>query len=496
MTHWIDSQLLDPAGQKTVSRLHDRAIGAANLAQPIDPVSTKIGIVGGGLSGVMVAVHLLQKATAPLEIYLIDRNPSGEGIAYGTKQDCHLLNVPASKMSLFADQPDHFLQWLQHCYPDCYPIDANAANFVSRRIYGEYIQSVLQSAIKHSSIAHLRCYRDIVTAIHPQPSQLKLVLQTGISLVADRVILAFGNPPPRNPEILDSSFYESDRYVRSVWNENWFSRISGLDSVLLIGSGLTAVDQVMTLKQRGHRGSVHLVSRRGLLPQPHQAVPNRCFPLTKGETVRSLLRLVRQEINQAMAEGQDWRSVIDALRSQTDSLWQSLPLEEQRRFLRHLRPYWEVHRHRIPPTIAQELHQLMRTGQLQIHTGRIQDFQETRSGVKAIIRKRNSQDLIEVRSHLVLNCTGPECDFRKLDNPLIQQLLSTGLVCPDPLRLGLAVAENGALVDRQGKASEQLFAIGSPRKGRFWETTAVPEIRVQAQQTAQNLLLTINLHRG
>ncbi|MBD1853724.1 FAD/NAD(P)-binding protein [Leptolyngbya sp. FACHB-711] len=485
MTHLIDPQLLDYTERETASQwLSDRTMRTTIPAKSFASASMRIGIVGGGLSGVMVAVHLLKQATNPLEIFLIDQNSIGEGVAYGTRQDCHLLNVPAGKMSFFADQPNHFLHWLQHNFSS----DADIAAFVPRRIYGEYIQSVLQDAVRYSSIAHLRCHRDIVTAIHPQQSQLELVLQTGISLVVDRVVLAFGNPPPRNPAISDSRFYESDRYVRSAWNEDWLSRLSSSASVLLIGSGLTAIDQVMTLKQRGHCGAIHLVSRRGLIPQSHQLVPAYNVSLPEGRTVRSLWRWVRQEVDRARLQGYDWRSVMDALRPQTESLWQRLSLEEQRRFLRHLRPYWEVHRHRVAPTIAQELNQLLHTRQLQIHAGRIQAFHETRSEVTTVIRKRGSQDLIEVRSHLVLNCTGSECDYRQVNSPLIEQLLATGLVCSDPLHLGLAVAENGALIDDEGRISQQIFTIGSPRKGNFWETTAVPEIRIQGQRVAQTLL--------
>jgi uncharacterized NAD(P)/FAD-binding protein YdhS len=204
-----------------------------------------------------------------------------------------------------------------------------------------------------------------------------------------------------------------------------------------------------------------------------------------------LLKSIRQEVDQAVAQGEDWRSVIDALRPQTQTLWQSLPLSEQRRFLRHVRPYWEVHRHRIAPSIAQTLTELRHTGQLQIHAGQIQSFREDADGVTVVIRKRGTMDLMQVRSSLVANCTGSECDYRQLRNPLIQQLLAAGMIHPDPLFLGLTVAENGALIDRSGKPSQQLFTLGTPRKGKLWETTAVPEIRLQAAEMAKMLLAVV-----
>ncbi len=451
----------------------------------------KIGIIGGGLSGALVAVHLLQQATTPLDIYLIDRHPCfGRGIAYRTKQDCHLLNVAVGKMSLFADQPDHFLHWLeQHS-----PIHADRHAFVSRNVYGEYINSVLVNAANCSTVVQLHCCMDTVTAIKPYQTQLDILLQSGEVLTVDRAVLAVGNFPARHPHLQDSSFYQSDRYVGSVWTDDRLIHLPATDSVLLIGSGLTAIDQIMLLHQQGHQGQIHVVSRRGLLPQAHSVVPAASYrlPELRSHRVRSLMRLIRQEVDRAVAQGEDWRSVLDALRPQAQSLWQALPLTEQRRFLRHVRPYWEVHRHRIAPAIAQRLTKLLQTGQLQIHAGRIQAFDQDARSVTVTIRQRRTQDFIQVRSSVVVNCTGAECDYRQLENPLIQQLLATGIVCPDPLSLGLAVTEDGAVIDDCGKASQQLYTLGSPRKGKLWETTAVPEIRVQAAQMAKTLMSGLN----
>ncbi|HEY9698363.1 MAG TPA: FAD/NAD(P)-binding protein [Trichocoleus sp.] len=470
-----------------INSLSQRPIRVAKFPKPTAQPPAKIGIVGGGLSGVLVAVHLLQEATTPLDIYLIDRQPKlGQGIAYRTERGCHLLNVPVGKMSLFPHQPDHFLKWLQQHSPR----DADHVAFVSRHQYGKYVQSVLQDAIACSSIARLYCCTDNVVAIQPEQPQLVIKLESGKALPVDRVVLAIGNFPPRHLAIEDSHFYQSDRYVHSVWADERLSHLPSADPVLLIGSGLTAIDQVMTLQQQGHQGQIHLVSRRGLLPQAHRAVPAHsfCLPELRSRTVRSLLKSIRQEVDQAVAQGEDWRSVIDALRPQTQTLWQSLPLSEQRRFLRHVRPYWEVHRHRIAPSIAQTLAELRHTGQLQIHAGRIQSFWEDAGSVTVVIRKRGTMDLMQVRSSLVANCTGSECDYRQLRNPLIQQLLAAGMIHPDPLFLGLAVAGNGALIDRSGKPSQQFFTLGTPRKGKLWETTAVPEIRLQAAEMAKMLL--------
>ncbi|HWY24061.1 MAG TPA: hypothetical protein VNX47_04035, partial [Nevskia sp.] len=58
----------------------------------------------------------------------------------------------------------------------------------------------------------------------------------------------------------------------------------------------------------------------------------------------------------------------------------------------------------------------------------------------------------------------------------------------DALGLGLLTDAQGALLDRDGQASTWLYTLGPARKGQLWETTAVPEIRVQAQALARRLL--------
>lgn len=236
-----------------------------------------------------------------------------------------------------------------------------------------------------------------------------------------------------------------------------------------------------------------MVSRRGLLPQAHQAATDikpyaadwsNCLVQPK---LSKLVRRVRQEIEQATAQGYDWRVVIDSLRSITPSLWQALSIADQRRFLRHVRPYWDVHRHRVAPEIARLMNQLRQSGQLQICAGRIQAYDEDAQGVDVTIRQRNG-DKITVRSRWVMNCTGSEDNYNRLQHPLIQQLLAAGFIQPDPLNLGLAVDAQGNLLQSNGRFSPCFYTLGSPCKGQRWETTAVPEIRVQAQQLAEHLL--------
>lgn len=451
------------------------------------PTPMRIAIIGGGFSGAMVATHLLRLATAPLSIDLIEPRPSlGAGLAYGTANPRHLLNVPAKRMSAFSDDPEHFLRWLiRHG-------DYHADSFAPRELYGAYVRAVLETAIADApSSARLKWIRSEASAVLPAGSSAVIELKNGESLRADRIVLALGNFPPSDPPVADRTFYRGKSYIRHAWRPEALEALEPTVPVLLIGSGLTMLDVVLALQDREHRGVIHVISRHGLLAQGYQSHPPypSFLPMAvTSTTLHALLGRVRREVARAAAAGHDWRAVIDALRPQTPALWQALPPAEQRRFLRHLRPYWDAHRHRVAPEAIAVLDRLRRSQQLQIHAGRIRAYQEHREGVRVAYRPRRSDAPVHLQVDRVINCTGLECDYRRLRRPLITHLLESGLSRPDPLCLGLDTDADGRLLDAEGRASSLLYTLGPPCKGRLWETTAVPEIRGQAQALAQRLL--------
>jgi uncharacterized NAD(P)/FAD-binding protein YdhS len=243
---------------------------------------------------------------------------------------------------------------------------------------------------------------------------------------------------------------------------------------------------VISLLSRGFRGTIHMLSRHGLLPQQHTK-NTRCRPFQSPKfpkTARGLLRLVRKSILAAEGQGDDWRSVIDSLRSLTPTIWQSLSRKEQSRFLRHLRPYWDTHRHRIAPEIGEILQYQLGNGRVQMHAGRITGFEEASTGVQITYGDHKTQKTQRLQVDHVINCTGPQTDCRKIDSPLLSNLLRQGLVRPDPLLLGLDCSHEGALIDTEGVPSGSLFAVGPSPKGSLWESVAVPELRAQANDLA------------
>jgi hydroxyacylglutathione hydrolase len=451
-----------------------------------------VAIIGGGFTGATLAAQLLRISGVSVSVFLIERGARlGRGVAYSTEWEEHLLNVRARNMSAYPDDPEHFLEWarLNHA-PGASPDD-----YLPRPLYGRYVASVLQQELERhpGQIEHVQ---DEAVSIARIGETAEIRLRSGRRLFADKVVIALGNFPPGDPR-LPGRTPHSLRYVSNPWKSNlWISStpgdVSHDKSVLLVGSGLTSVDVAITLRGRGFRGTIHILSRHGLLPQAHKATaPWPPFWTEQSpRTVRGLLRLIRTQVKAAEKAGSGWRAVIDSLRPFAREIWRSLSFCERRRFLRHVRPYWDVHRHRVAPAIGTTLASQIQDGQIEIHAGRIKTYAEDTDGVEVTYCARESGQLQRLRVDRVINCTGPESDCRKADDPLLTNLMRRKLARPDPLFLGLDVSPDGALIDGYGDVSDLLYAIGPVRKGSLWETIAVPELRVQVSELSR-LLVTV-----
>jgi uncharacterized NAD(P)/FAD-binding protein YdhS len=328
-----------------------------------------------------------------------------------------------------------------------------------------------------------------VSSITQRQSHIEVQLTNGGTLDSQFVVLAAGNFPPANLKIPGLSA-DSQRYVRSPWSEAALREIPSTGSVLLIGSGLTSVDLAVSLKSENFAGHIHILSRRGLMPQTHREAVQwpQFWDEQSPRNIRGLVGLVREQIRTSQLSGGDWREVIDSLRPVTQNIWQCLSLTERRRFLRHARAYWEVHRHRVAPEIGDTIAKLVQDGQATIHAGRVTNYREFPDHAEVDLRDRKTRAQRTLQIDRVINCTGPETDCRRIDDPLIKNLLANGLARPDPLFLGLDVDANGALIDSEGAPSAALFVVGPARKGFLWETIAVPELRMQASELAEHLV--------
>jgi uncharacterized NAD(P)/FAD-binding protein YdhS len=439
-------------------------------------------IVGGGASGTLLGTALVQ-ASDDVDVTIIEpRERLGAGMAYSTTCPLHLLNVPAAKMSALSDEPSHFVEWLAaHGYEK---YDGRA--FVPRSIFGEYLADRSAHAQRQNP-QRFHHTRDTAVTASTERFGVCVACASGEHLRGDYLVLAFGNAAPAAWANVSDEARDSGRFFSSAWHPSALSPSDRDEVVLLLGTGLTAVDAVLGLRHNGHRGTIYMVSRRGLLPHEHRLFDTPPAACPDAKTVSEFLSKVRGSAREADDAFSNWRIAIDGVRPKTNELWQAFTLADQRRFTRHVMPYWNVHRHRMAPEAARALAEFMAAGSLRMLAGRTENVTAAAGTVTVAIRRRGSDERILIEAGRVINCSGPEHDFEKLPNPLVHSLLANGSITAHPLGIGLRVSEHGALIATDGTASAHVFAIGPVRYGTLIETTAIPEIRIQAQELTELL---------
>lgn len=460
-----------------------------------------IAIIGAGFSGTIVAAHLLQEHTDPaLNIVMLDRaSPSAAGVAFGLARPGHVLNVPAGRMSAFANDEDHFLRFAKER-----DVGVTGGSFVPRRLYGEYLAAILHTAEAEGARRGHKLERSRGEAVAVQPAAKGMCVQLadGRELTVDRVVLAAGNFAPANPPVPAGSaaFYESARYVRDPWTPHALDAVRPDEPVLLVGTGLTMLDVAVELCARGRGAPLYAISRRGLAPLPHR--PHGSPPsyghlppelISCAPTAVDYLRAIRRHVRTVAHDGVDWREVVASLRPITPRLWHTLSIAERRRFLRHARPYWDAHRHRIAPELHHVVESLRSAGALQLTAARVLGYEGRTAGVDVVLRARGASAPRTIAVGHVINCTGPESDVRAIDEPLLRQLQHDALACADPLGLGFLVTNDLRLADDRGTATAAIWLVGPLLKGAHWEATAVPELRLHAARVARAVRASLAL---
>ncbi len=339
-----------------------------------------VAIIGGGASGLLTAIQILsQSRRLGPRVYLIERQDTfGFGAAYSTTDPSHLLNTRAGNMSGFPDRPDHFIDWLRANSEDG-AASVSTTSFVSRQTYGRYLRSLLHDAVTGAAAAgRFYIVPDEAVSIRAIPGgRFCIRLALGKDLEADCAVLAIGNPAPDPPDVGDNGVLASPPYIADPWSCGISSIASNEGRILVLGTGLTMVDAVLSLAREGHRGPMIAMSRRGLIPRRHALTappdPPPAPPVLMSNIVADL-RSVRRTVRRQALSGRDWREIIDTLRPVTAAYWRSLPRPEQQRFLRHLRAWWEVYRHRLAPEVADKLDALVNGGKLEIVRGRLKSL--------------------------------------------------------------------------------------------------------------------------
>lgn len=435
-----------------------------------------VAIVGGGFSGTLLAINLLRH-DGPRVTLIERREAFARGVAYSTPSAEHLLNVRAGNMSALPDEPDHFERWLARQGRGV------GSSFASRRDYGRYLAGLLEEAVARAQ-GRLHLRQDNVVDLRWQSRGADLMLGSGAVLPVDAVALALGNLPPHDPPPLAQAGLPRDLYWSDPWDGDLTAGLEGDDTVLILGTGLTMIDVVLTLDEAGFQGRIVALSRRGLSPRPHVplAVPPPPLAEKPSETGAALLRRIRGD---AAALG--WREAIDRLRPHTQSMWRGASDAERGAFLRHARAWWDVHRHRLAPAVAARIAALQNEGRLTIAAGKIVDAQAAGSDVALRYRPRGKDETTPLSVRRIVNCTGPQGDLLRSEEPLLRRLLAAGDLRPDRQRLGIDVNPQGEVLNAEGRANPRLLALGPLTRGAFWEIAAVPDIRLQVWSVARRL---------
>ena len=449
-----------------------------------------VAVVGLGAAGTLVAIQLCETAVRrriPLEVLLIDPAPeAGRGRAYASRDPRHLLNVRAGDMSCYPDDPGHFVRWLcRHGEPT-----VTAADFVSRYRYGAYLADTLgQSIIAAHGTVKVRRLRTRVTGCRfggGTGAAARLEMADGTAVDADGVVLANGPTSPSSAR-LPTALRKSDRFIADPWAPGALDALAApgcTDDVLLVGTGLTAVDVALRLERPGR--TVHAVSRNGLLPRAHMVThlpPEACGDLRPGQPLPVVRAVVRRHLSRVLRAQGDWRPAMDGLRRHTAELWASLSLDERVEFLEQDAALWNVHRHRMPPVTAEAVARMRRTRRLRTRRGEV-------VGARALTPDRWAVvlgDGHELGAGWVVDCTGPGLLLTDSPDPLWRNLQGHGVAVPGPLGMGVSTVD-GRLRDRSGSTRHPVWTLGAPRRGELWETTAIPEIRVQAAAVAEGVL--------
>ena len=482
---WAPGDVVEEVGNELVHQVGNG--GADTLLSlhlyspplPVDAPSPRQGrnvvIVGSGLAGVAVATHLLRRGDADLRISLVERGPwLGRGVAYGVDSEVFRLNVPASRMSLDPGAPDDFVEWAR--------AEDSPHEFLPRARYGQYVVDRFRAALRGSR-AKLRVSRAEAVRVERDA----VVLASGVRLPAEVIVLATGLDTRSAPSSLPS-----DPRVVDAWDECALAALPRSGRILLLGAGLSALDVVAFLHAHSFSGHATILSRRGLLPRPHLARHSAAPPLsadlsaTLPSDLRALVAWGREVVRDVERRGEPWQHAVDAIRRHIPAIWGGLSPEDRARFVRSVRPYWEVLRHRAPIDALALVDTLRARNRLETEAGSVTGCAAADDGLIVEIRRSGGRTRCE-RYDAIVRCTGPAIGRSEVETPLIRDLIESGRAAPDPAGLGIRTDSAGRVVGPSGEPDASLFAIGALRRASSWETTSVPDIVVHALDIAKQI---------
>lgn len=459
-------------------------------------MSCRIVIIGGGFSGAVVALNLLKMLPpAAAAITIVEPRPTlGAGLAYSTPDRAHRVNVPASRLLVLEEDPKAFETWLKTS--DALADDNQAwlpdgRIFPRREILGGYVARLLTTAVgDRPDIAFEHC-RTIAASVEKTAQGYVVALADGGAVQADVVVLAVSHPPPGIPGPL-RAVAEHPKFIGNPWGRDINPLIGPADRVLLVGTALTTADVIASLNNTDFRGEIVAISRRGLLSRQRGNLPSELtgdFSTKPSRTALALLMAVRGTIARAEAEGGGWEAVIDNIRLQGTAIWAALPELERRRFLRHVRPFWDVHRYRLAPQPAGVISRMQEEGRLEILAGRIlsASVEHGRFQVRLNRRHRPAHDIDAEPFDVIVNCTGPDHGTVIETNPVLASLAAAGLLHADIYGLGIETDMSARAINDRGQPEATLLVAGPLARAAFGELMGLPQVSYHAALVAREV---------
>lgn len=483
---------------------NDNAPGAGPAGSD-DPVSTGgqaaftgtapvVAIIGGGFTGATTAWNLARGGHDIRVLVFEPRDRLGAGVAYDTDEPVHRINVPAARMSIDPEQPADFAEWLAETGyaatdPEASTPDGNL--FPRRKAFGDYVGARLAPFVTAGHVTHIRMR---VASVTGTDDGWQLQTSDGATHHADRVIIATTHPAPAAPRLLAAMLEGHPRFIPDATVPGALAPVRPSDSVLVVGNGLTSADVIAALLNRGHKGQITSISRRGLRSRGHAAAPQEPYGDFTTRPIRSarlLTRRIREAIEQADIFGVSWHAVLDAARAQGRSVWANLPVAERLRLVRHLRPFWDVHRFRIAPQVEAALVAATERGQLETVAASIAAVSYNAGKIRAALKRAHSAGTTIRDFDAVVVTTGPAHNAVFESQDYLSGLAGAGLAIADPVRLGLWCDEHSRVLDREGWPTPGLYVAGPLARGTFGELMGLPQVSEHAADVAAEVAASL-----